>query len=145
MHAGLVGVIRFILKDVWIPDMAIITKARGLRRANATRLGDVVVLDFLAEGKHFVIDVVVATVYRNIVLQKVASISGYTAKKYEARKFLANKNSTELIVAIHGGPHVLVPFAVGDDGRLGAHAQSLLRALATVALEKGRRTLSAYI
>jgi hypothetical protein len=54
-------------------------------------------------------------------------------------KFLADMKSTEPIPAIHGGPHVLVPFAVEDGGRLEAYAQSILRAMATVALEKGKR------
>ena len=49
MHAGLVGVLVSILKDVGIPDMAVVTKARGLRAADASRLGDVVVLDHFAE------------------------------------------------------------------------------------------------
>ena len=65
-HAGLVGVIRSIPKDVGIQDLAIITKARGVRSKDATRPGDVVVLDFFAEGMHLVIDAVVTTVYRNI-------------------------------------------------------------------------------
>ena len=34
---------------------------------------------------------------------------------------------------------VLVPFAIEDGGRLGAHVLALLRALASLALEKGRR------
>jgi hypothetical protein len=69
----------------------------------------------------------------------VATISSCAAKQVEDKKFLAHMNYAEPIVAIHGGPHVLVPFAVEDGGRLGAHAHALLRAMATVALEKGKR------
>jgi hypothetical protein len=98
-----------------------------------------VVVDIFAEGKHLVTYVVVTTVYRNTVLKKVAYIPGYAAKHVEDREFLADMNSTDPIAVIHGGPHVLVPFAVEAGGRLGAHAQSLLRAMATVDLEKGRR------
>jgi len=130
MHTGLVGAIRSILKDVGIPDLAIVTEARGLRSEDATKLGDVVVPDFFAEGKHMVIDTVVTTVYRNTAfLRQVASIPGYAAKQAEDRKFYANKTCTQPIVAVHGGHHVLVHFAVEGGGRL-----ALLRAMSTVAM-----------
>jgi hypothetical protein len=74
MHAMLVGVIRSKLRDVGILDMVVVTEARGLRTTDVTRPGDCVVLDFFAEGKLLVIDDVITTVYRNIVLRKVASI-----------------------------------------------------------------------
>jgi len=60
-------------------------------------------------------------------------------------KFLADRASSQPIVGVHGGPHVLVPFAWEDGGRLGAHALALLRALAIVALAKGRRPPFAYM
>ncbi len=67
MHSGLVGIHVSTLKEVEIPEMAIVIEARGLRTANASRPGDVVVLDFFAEGRHLVVDAVVTTVYRNTV------------------------------------------------------------------------------
>jgi len=139
MHAGLVGVLTSILKDVGILDIAVVTEARGLREADAFRAGDVVVQDFFAEGRHLVVDVVVTTVYRNTILQGVASIPRYAAKQAQDMKLYVDKTSTQRIAAIHGGPHVLVPFAIEDRGRLGAHALALLRSLAIVALDKGRR------
>jgi hypothetical protein len=60
-------------------------------------------------------------------------------------KFYAEKASAQPIVAIHGGPHVPVPFAMEDGGRLGAHAIALLRSLAIVALDKGERPPFAHI
>jgi len=60
-------------------------------------------------------------------------------KQGENRRLLADRCSSEPIAAIHGGPHVLVLFAIEDGIRLGANARVLLTALATVALEKGRR------
>ena len=42
--------------------------------------GDVVALDFFADGRHMVIDAVMSTVYNNKVLQKVATVPGYKAK-----------------------------------------------------------------
>ena len=59
-------------------------------------------------------------------------------------KFYADKSSADPVASIHGGPHVLVRFALEDGGRLGAHAQSLLRSFATLAIEKGRRPPHAY-
>ena len=115
-----------------------ILEARGLRAIDRTRPGDIVALDFFADGRQLVIDAVMTSVYRNTVLEKVATIPGYAAKHAEDRKFLADKNSRQPIAAIHGGPHILVPFAIEDGGRLGAHAHAPLRALAIAALSKGR-------
>ena len=105
---------------------------------------DVVVLDFFAEGRHLVIATVVTTIYRNTVMQRVSPIPGYAAKHADDRKLLADKTSAEPIAMVHGGPHVMVPFAMEDVGRLGAHAHALLTAPATVALEKGRRPPCAH-
>ena len=72
MHYGLVEVLKSIIKDVGIRDMAVVTEARGLRSSYASRPGDVVVLDFFRDGQHLVIDVVVTTIYRNTVLHQVS-------------------------------------------------------------------------
>jgi len=74
----------------------------------------------------------------NTMLHKVATVPGYAAKQAEDRKFLADMTSSQPIAASNGGHHVLVPFAMEDGGRLGAHAQALLRALAIAAIFKGR-------
>ena len=95
-------------------------------------------LDFFADGRYLVIDAVMTTVYKNTLLEKVATVPGFAAKQAEDRKFLADKTSTQPISVVHGGPHILVPFAIEDGGHLGAHAQALLRSLATTALGKGR-------
>ncbi len=97
-----------------------------------------VALDFFADGKHLVIDAVVTIVDRNTVLDKVATTPGCAAKHAEDKKFLADRTSKQPTSAHHGGPHVLVSFAMEDGGRLGAHAHALLRTLATWALAKGR-------
>jgi hypothetical protein len=76
--------------------------------------------------------------YRNTVLEKVATVPGFAAKQVEDRKLLADRTSAQPIYGINGGPHILAPFAMEDGGRLGAHAQALLRALATTTLAKGR-------
>ena len=75
---------------------------------------------------------------RNTVLQQVANIPRYAAKQTEDMKVLADMTSSQPIAASHGRQHVLAPFAMEDGGRLGAHAQALLRALAISALSKGR-------
>ncbi len=76
----------------------------------------------------------VTTVYRNTIYTNASTILGYVAKQAEDRKFLANHAFSQPIVGIHGGPSVLVLFALEDGGRLGAHALALLGALAFVAL-----------
>ena len=83
------------------------------------------------------------TVYRNTVLWQVASILGYAVKQAEDNMFLADQTSMQPIAAPHCGQHVLVPFAIEDGDRLGAHAQTLLRALATCALAKVKTPLVA--
>jgi hypothetical protein len=72
-------------------------------------------------------------------LEKVATIPGYAVKQAEDRKLQADKSSRQPIAVMHGGPHIIVPFAIEDGGRLGDHAHAMLRALATSALAKGRQ------
>jgi hypothetical protein len=86
-HAGLVGVIKTILREDGVPEVAIVTEARGLRAADSSRPGDVVALDFFADGRHLVIDTVMTTVYRNTALERVATIPRFAAKQAEDRKF----------------------------------------------------------
>ena len=81
--------------------------ARGLRSSDASRLGDVVVLDFFRYGQHILIDAVVTTVYRNTVLHQVSTVPGFVAKQVEDRKFYADKSSTDHVASIYGGPHFL--------------------------------------
>jgi hypothetical protein len=86
------------------------------------------------------VDGVVTTVYRNTRPRETGDIPGYAAKLVEDRKFYADKTSERPVARIHGGLHTLVPFAVEDGGRLGAHAQALLRMLAERAVREGRRS-----
>ena len=76
MHAGLIRVLRSILRDVGIPGMAVVIEATGLRSAYESKPNDLVNLKIFTEGRHLVIDVVVMTVHRNTVMQRVASIPG---------------------------------------------------------------------
>ena len=95
--------------------MALVTKARGLRAADASRPRDVDVLDFFAKWCHLVVDAVVTTVYRNTIFTNASAIPGYVAKQAKDRKILADRASSQPIVGIHGGPHVLVRlFALGQ-------------------------------
>ncbi len=144
MHDRLVGFVRSVLKDVGIPDSAIVTEARGLKSADAIRHGDVVVLIFVVEGRHMVIDAVVTTKYRNTAFPQVVAIPGYAAKQAEDRKFYVDKTFHQPIATVYEGPRVFVTFAVEDGGRLEAHALALFKALATVALEKSRQPSHAY-
>jgi len=95
-----------------VPDASVVLEARGLRPADRSRPGDIVALDFFADGRHLVIDAVMTTMYKNTVMEKVAMVPGYAAKQTEDRKFLADKTSRQPFFAVNGGPHILVPFAV---------------------------------
>jgi hypothetical protein len=105
MHYGLVQVLKSIIKDVGKRDIAVVTEARGLRPSNASRPGDVVVLDPFRDGQHLVNDAVVTTNYRNTLLRQVSTILGYAAKKAEDMKLNADKSSAEPVAIVHGGPH----------------------------------------
>jgi len=129
MHVGLTFVLQRVMKEAGVPTSATLTEARGLRGCvDMTRSGDIVMSDYTAPGKHLLLDVVVTTVYMNTRQRETRAIPGYAAKLAEDRKVYAYKTSERPVARIHGGRHTLVPFAVEDGGRLGAHAQSLLRA-----------------
>ncbi len=49
-HAGMVGIIKAILKEAGVPDASIVLEARGLRATDRSRPGDIVALDFFADG-----------------------------------------------------------------------------------------------
>ena len=85
-----------------------------------------------------VLDGVITSVYRNSILSKVASIPGYAAKQVEDKKFKADADSPNPVSTCHGGRHTLVPFAMEDGGRIGAHGQAVLRMLAEYAVAKGK-------
>ncbi len=93
-HAGLVGVIKNILREIGVPEASIVTEARGLRATDRSRPGDVVALNFFADGRHLVIDAVMTTVYRNTMLERVATIPGFAAKHAEDNNFLADRTSS---------------------------------------------------
>ncbi len=138
MHHGLIKTLRGIVEKARVPKASIVEEARGMRPDDYTRPGDLVVLDFAAGGRHIVIDGVVATVYRNSVLSKVATIPGFAAKQVEDKKFKTDKDSPHLVSASHGGRHMLIPFAMEDGGQIGAHGHATLRMLAEYAVAKGK-------
>jgi hypothetical protein len=99
-----------------------------------------VVLDFYALWHHLLLDGVVILVYMNTILRETMEVPGYAAKMVEDMKFYADKASERPVARIHGGLHTLIPFAVEDGGRLGAHAQAFLHSLAKRAVRQGRRS-----
>ncbi len=76
----------------------------------------------------------------NTRLRETTKVPGYAAKLAEDRKFYADKTSERPIARIHGGLHTLIPFAMDDGVRLGAHAQAFLCTLAERAVRQGRRS-----
>ena len=138
MHHGLIKSYRHIVEEARVPKAAIVEEARGLRDGDATRLGDLVVLDFNAPGRHLVLDGVVTTVYRNYILSMVATVPGFAAKQVEYTKFKVDMTSTHPISAAYEGRHTFEPFAMEDGGRIGAQGQAVLGMLAEHAVAKGR-------
>ncbi len=104
--------------------------SKGLRPGDATRTRDSVVLDFAVEGRHLILDGVVTTVFRICISFRVAVVPGYVAKRVEEKNFKAESDSLRPLASIVGGRHILIPFAMEDGGRLGAHAQAALKRLA---------------
>ena len=105
---------------------------------DATRPGDIVILDFAREGRHLIFDGVITTVYRNAILTKVAGVSRYAMKLVEDKKFKADAESGKPLAAVASGRHNNIPFAREDGGRLGAHAEASIRMLVAYAFAKGR-------
>jgi hypothetical protein len=97
-----------------------------------------VVLDFVEGSRHLIIDGVVTTVYRNTILNKVAVIPEFTARQVEDKKFKDDADSANPVSTVHGGRHMLIPFAMEDGGRIGAHGQTALRMLAEYVVAKGK-------
>ena len=51
-----------------------------MRPDDRSRPCDLVVLDFADGGRHFVFDGVITTIFRNMILPKVAMIPGFATK-----------------------------------------------------------------
>ena len=123
MHAGLITFLQKVLYEARVPTSATLTEARGLRGGgDKTRPMDIVVLDYHAPGKHLLLDGVVTTAYKNTRQRETNTIHGYAIMMVEDLKLYADKISKRSVARTHGGRHTLVPFAVEDGGRLGAHA-----------------------
>jgi hypothetical protein len=96
-------------------------------------------LDFDEGERPLIIDGVVTTVYRNTILSKATTVPGfYTAKHVEDKKFKVDGDSPRPVSTSHGGRHMMVPFAMEDGGRIGAHGHDALWMLAEYAVAKGR-------
>jgi hypothetical protein len=109
-----------------------------MRPDDRPRPGYLVVLDFAEGGQHLVIDGVVTTIYMNSVMSKVVVIPGFVAKQVEDMKFKVDEDSLHPMSVLHGGRHMLIPFAMEDGGRIGAHGQAALRMLAEYVVAKGK-------
>ena len=59
MHHGLIKALRGIIEESGVPKVVILEETRGLRPGDAIHLGDIVIPDFAAEGRHLIFDGVV--------------------------------------------------------------------------------------
>ncbi len=75
------------MEEAKVPKAATVEEARGLRAGDVSRLGDLVVLDFIAPGRCLVMDGVVTSVYINSILARAAAVLGFSAKKAKDMKF----------------------------------------------------------
>ena len=112
-------------------------EARGLRVGDATRPGDLIMLDFTEPGRDLILDGVVTNIYIHSFLSRVAVVPGFAAKKVEDTKFKADQISAHLVSAANGGRHTFVPLVIEDGGMIGAHGQVVLRMLADHAAARG--------
>ncbi len=62
MHRGLIKSLRCIVEEAGVPKDAIVEEARGLRKSNASRPDDLLVLDFTAPGRHIIMDGQITTI-----------------------------------------------------------------------------------
>ena len=69
----------------------------------------------------------VNTACKNTRHKETKTIPRYIAKLAEYKKLYADKIFERPAAKIYGGRYILVPFAVENGGRLGAHAKSVLR------------------
>ena len=139
MHHGLIKALRKIVEESGVPKESIVEEARGLRPDGRSRPGDLVVLDIAEGGRHLVLDGVVTTIYKNTILSKVAAIPVFAAKQVEVGKFKADADALHLVSSLHGGRHrLIIPIAMEDGGRIGAHGMAALRMLAKYAVAKGK-------
>jgi len=129
--ASSLSLLQKFLHEARVPTSATLAEARGLRgRGDKTRPSDIMVLDYHARVHHLLLDGVVTTACRNTRQRETGEIPGYASKLVEDMKFYADTISKRPVARIPGGKHTLVPFAIEDGCRLGAHAQALLRTLA---------------
>jgi len=138
MHHGFIKSLRHIVEEAGFPKASIVEEARGLRVGDATRPGDLVVLDFTELGRHHILDGVVTTVCMNSFMSRVEVVPGLAAKKVEGTKFKAGQISAHPVSSVHEGRHTFVPFAIEDGGRIGAHGQDVLRMLVEHVVARGK-------
>jgi len=138
MHHGLIKTLRGIVEEFGVPKASLVEETRGLRPSDCTRPCDIVVMDFAKGGQHLIIDGVVTTIYRNSVLSHVAIVPRFATKQVGDSKFKADEDSHNLVSTTNGGRHRLVPFAMEDGGRIGAHGQVALTMQVEYAVAKGR-------
>jgi hypothetical protein len=139
MYVGLISTLQKVLQEAGVLTSVTLAETRGLRgREENSRPCDIVVLVYYAHGHHLLLDGVVTTAYKNTRHRETGRFRGMQPS--EDNKFYADKTSERPVAMIRGGKHTLVPFAIEDGVRLGAHAQAFLHTLAKRVVRHGRRS-----
>ncbi len=56
MHHRLIKILIEVVEEAGVTKASVVVEARGLRPGDATRLGDIVVMDFAEIGRHLIVD-----------------------------------------------------------------------------------------
>ena len=108
------------------------------RVAAGQRRGDILVV--LPSGKISVVDIVVTHPAQQSRVSQACTRAGHAAARAESEKVAEFRRIGE-----DAGQYDFVPFAVETYGRLGASAQSFLKALGDVAASRGTISKAAFV
>jgi hypothetical protein len=129
LHTTIMRVVRSILEEA---GEFVEVELGGIIEGTNRRPGDITAMGFTSATHHLVIDVASVTVMCGTHVAGAAVTAGSAARAKERDKFA---HSAALV---RRAGHRFVPFVVEQYGRLGVHAQALLRELADRTIAAGR-------
>jgi hypothetical protein len=138
MHAGLISCLLKVLHEAGVPYSTMVTEVQGMHgHKDHSRPGDIVILDYVAMGKHVMFDGVVSSASRNTRVRETRSIPGYAVKLVEDMKF--NTDMTlERPVSISHAWRMSHASPLFSRGRWSAWSTRLVAIYSYIPLHKGR-------